>query len=144
MTAKEYLQQVAALSERIRQIEAEIQKLREEQILLRSPWPDGQPHGTGKSDPVGNQATKIADQIRELETKQLKKRGELWIKRSEIIETIGRIGDEKLNRLLWMRYVEDDSFEKIAVEMHYTYRHVVRLHGDALVRVDRILEQTCP
>ena len=135
MKAKDYLLQCRQIEEQIQQIEAEIRLLRDEQIVLRSPWPDGQPHGTGKSDPVGNQAVKIADQIAELEVKALKKRGELWAKRSEIIEAIGEVGDESLQRLLWMRYVHGASFEEVAVDMGYSYRHVVRLHGDALQKI---------
>ena len=140
MKAKDYLMQCRQIEEQILQIDAEIQSLRDEQILLRSPWPDGQPHGTGKSDPVGNQAAKIADQIQKLEIKQLKKRGELWLKRAEIIETIGLVQDEVLNRLLWLRYVQGVSFEEVAVDMHYSYRHVTRLHGEALQRVEKIMK----
>lgn len=140
MKAKDYLLQCRQIEEQIQQIDAEIQSLRDEQILLRSPWPDGQPHGTGKSDPVGNQAAKIADQIAELEVKALKKRGELWLKRAEIIETIGLVQDEALNRLLWLRYVQGVSFEEVAVDMHYSYRHVTRLHGEALQRVEKFMK----
>lgn len=140
MKAKDYLMQCRQIEEQILQIDAEIQSLRDEQILLRSSWPDGQPHGTGKSDPVGNQAAKIADQIQKLEIKQLKKRGELWLKRAEIIETIGLVQDEVLNRLLWLRYVQGVSFEEVAVDMHYSYRHVTRLHGEALQRVEKIMK----
>ena len=138
MRAKEYLMQIRKIEGQIQQIEAEIRSLRDEQIVLRSPWPDGQPHGTGKSDPVGNQAVKIADKIAELEVKALKKRGELWAKRSEIIETIGLVQDARLNRLLWLRYVQGVSFEEVAVDMHYTYRHVISLHGEALKQIDEI------
>lgn len=140
MKAKDYLMQCRQIEQQILQIDAEIQQLRDEQILLRSPWPDGQPHGTGKSDPVGNQAAKIADQIQKLEIKQLKKRGELWLKRSEIIETIGMVEDEALNRLLWLRYVQGVSFEEVAVDMHYSYRHVTRKHGEALLQVEKVLK----
>lgn len=138
MKAKDYLMQCRQIEQQIRQIDIEIQQLRDEQILLRSPWPDGQPHGTGKSDPVGNQAAKIADQIQKLEVKQLKKRGELWLKRSEIIETIGLVQDARLNRLLWLQYVQGVSFKEVAVDMHYTYRHVISLHGEALKQIDEI------
>ena len=139
MKAKDYLMQCRQIEQQILQIDTEIQSLRDEQILLRSPWPDGQPHGTGKSDPVGNQAAKIADQIAELEVKALKKRGELWAKRSEIIETIGMVDDERLNRLLWLRYVQGASFEEVAVDMHYTYRHIISLHGEALRQIEEII-----
>ena len=140
MKAKDYLLQCRQIEEQIRQIDTEIQSLRDEQILLRSPWPDGQPHGTGKSDPVGDQAAKIVDLIQRLEVKQLKKRGELWLKRAEIIETIGLVQDEVLNRLLWLRYVQGVSFEEVAVDMHYSYRHVTRLHGEALQRVEKFMK----
>ena len=138
MTAKEYLMQIRILDARCRSLESEIEAIRAETATLRSPWPDGQPHGTNVGDPVGTQASKLADQLNRLEEQLLKNKGRLWLKRMEIVETIGRVQDADCNRLLYMRYIENRKWEEIAVELGYTYRWVTSIHGNALKKIDEI------
>lgn len=141
MTAKEYLQQVGRLDEKIRQLEREIEALRAAEASLRSPWPDGLPRGTGIGDPVGREAARVADKIRGLEERVMRKRGELFAKRLEVIETLGEMKDPTLNRLLWAKYVDGQTWEQIAVDLSYTYRHIINLHGKALEAMEEILER---
>ena len=141
MTAKEYLQQVGRLDEKIRQLEREIEGLRAAEVSLRSPWPDGLPRGTGIGDPVGREAALVADKIRGLEERVMRKRGELFSKRLEVIETLGEMTDPTLNRLLWAKYVDGQTWEQIAVDLSYTYRHIINLHGKALEAMEEILER---
>lgn len=144
MTAKEYLNQIRKLEAQIRMYDEGIRKAREELVTLRSPWPDGQPHGSGdKSDPVGEQAAKLADILMRLEEEQLKTRTKLWLRRMEIIEQIGKMDDGILVSVLFSRYVDCKAWEQIAVDMGYSYRHIVRLHGEALAKFKKIM-QTCP
>ena len=144
MTVKEYLNQIRKLDAQIQVYEAGIQKARDELTTLRSFWPDGQPHGRGgTSDPVGEQATRLADILTDLEKKQLETRAVLWRKRMEIVEQIGLLSDGLLVAVLFSRYVDCKTWEQIAVDMGYSYRHVVRLHGEALAKFKKIM-QTCP
>lgn len=156
MTAKEYLMQYRLINARLRSIDAMIAEIREEltgtgMAGIRSPWPDGQPHGTGTTDPTGNQAAKDADsmteehreklrrQLLDLETREIRARSELWRQRVEIEETLGCVEDATLHGLLHRRYIEGKTFELIAVEMNYTYRHIINLHGAALEVVQHII-----
>lgn len=158
MTAKEYLMQYRIISSRIRAIEGMILALREELEglgagSLRSAWPDGQPHGTGTTDPTGNQAIKAAETISEeyreklrrrlmdLEVREYKARSELWRQRIEIEETLGAVTDPTHHDILHMHYIEGKTFEWIAVEIGYSFRHTIRLHGEALKAIDRIRER---
>lgn len=143
MNAKEYLQQVKQLNYQIQNIDDEIKQLRSEIITIRSSWPDGQPHGTGTSDPVGEVATKLADELTELEHKQLDLQSRLWRKRTEIVATIGKLQHPEHNRLLYLRYVQLEMWEQIAVEMHYTYQWVAGpLHSNALQELQQILDRS--
>ena len=73
MTAKDYLLQVRKLDASIKRLDLELTRARNELITLRSSWPDGQPHGSGgKSDPVGEKASQLADTITQIEIEQLK------------------------------------------------------------------------
>lgn len=140
MTAKEYLLQVHKLDIMIRNLDDEIRKLREEEVSIRSTWPDGQPHGSGTTDPTASMAVKLADQLSDLEDSHSRTRAELWQKRKEILGTISRVNQPEYNRLLYLRYVESCTWEEIAVDMHYTYQWVAGpLHGNALKEVEKII-----
>lgn len=158
MTAKEYLAQYRMIKARLRAIEAMVDEAREElsainDVSIRSAWPDGQPHGTGTTDPVGNQAATAADkmtqerrdklrgQLEDLEIRELKVRSELWRQRMEIEEVIGAVSDPAHHDVLHRRYIQGQKFELIAVEMDYSYRHTIRLHGEALLEVAKIMKK---
>ena len=48
------------------------------------------------------------------------------------IGSIEALNNESHRDLLFKRYVEGKSFEKISVEMHYVYNYTCNLHGKAL------------
>lgn len=140
MTAKEYLSQIKYLQSMIRNLEDEIKALQTERFTIRSAWPDGQPHGTGITDPVGEQAAKLADEISKAEDGLVKWRAELLRKELEVIRTIGRVTNEDQNRLLFLRYVMGARWEQIAVDLGYSYQWVAGpLHGEALKKIEEIL-----
>lgn len=163
MKVKEYLQQVGTLDAQLKSIEANITRLRKDlknlyDVELSSSWPDGQPHGTMITDPTGTKATKLADsyskkreelikQLQGYEYESIIARSMLWSKRMEIINSIDKLmatDDDKAktyHRLLMMRYVDGASWEQIAVEIGYTWRHTIRLHGEALKRMDVIINE---
>lgn len=158
MTAKEYLIQYRVIASKLRAIDVLISEIREElsnigTVSIRSPWPDGQPHGSGTTDPTGSLAAKAADagaearrealkeQLLDLEVRELRARSDLWRKRVEIEETLGAVLDPTYHDILHRRYIEGQTFELIAVEMNYSWRHTVRLHGEALMEIDKILRE---
>ena len=57
---------------------------------------------------------------------------------SEIVGTIGRV-KEPYSTLLYERYVNGKTFEQIAVRMHYSWRQIIRLHGQALQYVQDVI-----
>ena len=142
MTAKEYLLQVRALDTAIKRLDQEVARARSELTTLRSPWPDGQPHGSGgKSDPVATKAVQLADVIAKIEDEQLIARGRLWRTRAEVVETIGEVMDPLLQKILYGYYVDCHTFEQVAVDLGYSYRHITRMHGQALLAVAKVLEK---
>lgn len=157
MSAKAYLGQVRILRARERILQDQIDIIRAEleaaEVTLRSAWPDGQPHGTGVTDPVGEKAAadvdariqekrkQLMDQLTDIEVQLLRVKSDLYAKRMEIIETIGSIPDADCNTLLYMRYVKCETWEQIAVSMHFTYQWVAGpLHGKALALMEKVLE----
>lgn len=75
-------------------------------------------------------SAEAAEQIRELNRVK-----------TEILRLIAGVEDNTQHRILTAYYVNGASFEQIAVEMKYCYRHVRRLHARALEAVEEILEE---
>ena len=59
--------------------------------------------------------------------------------KTETLAVIQRVDNSVLRRLLVLRYLNGKSWESIAVEMHYSWRQVHRLHGRALIAVTEVL-----
>ncbi len=158
MTAKEYLTQYRTIQAKLRDIESMLRDIRKELEgievgTIRSPWPDGQPHGTGITDPTGSEAIRAAEsmteeareelrgQLVDLELRELRARSELWRQRIQIEEIIGKVRNSIYHELLHRHYIEGQTFELIAVEMNYSWRHTIRLHGAALLEIEKILKK---
>lgn len=59
--------------------------------------------------------------------------------RLDIISAISELEDGRLRELLFKRYIEGKRFEQIAVEMRYSWRQTCRLHGEALVKMEEVI-----
>ena len=93
-----------------------------------SPTLSGMPAGSG------GPARMIAavERLDELEAELAEQIVERVATRREIGQAIDRVPDERLARLLRLRYIDGSTLEKIAVEMHYCYKQTKRLHWRAL------------
>ena len=47
---------------------------------------------------------------------------------------------EPYHTLLYQRYINGKTFEQISVDMHYSWRQIVRLHGQALQYAQHVIE----
>lgn len=56
--------------------------------------------------------------------------------REEIQTAINTVDDIQLRTLLSLRYINGLTWEKIAVEMNYDYRWILRLHGKSLSEIE--------
>lgn len=139
MKAKDELMKIRLYKRRIRSLELELERLRDELEEVRSTWPDGQPHGTGTSDPVGSKAG-VIEKIEECEAEIRDARARAYIEQARLVMSIDRVKDPELNELLTLRYIEGRRWEEIAVEMGYSYRHTHRRHGDALREYERRMD----
>lgn len=88
---------------------------------------DGMPQGSTHSDLSGYMA-RLDALIRQLEQER-----ELAVEQyKEIHDQIYKMQDGAEKEVLERRYLMGETWEQIAVQMNYTYRHVIRLHGTAL------------
>lgn len=132
MKPKDYLMQIRHAKRRIKEIETEILEIREAMTSL-SCW-----LGSGGS-PSSNQEIKspqekLMNQLLEHEDELVEEQRKLFDLKRFIVSQIDMITTEDGNcrDLLYDRYVEGHSLERVAVDMGYNYAYTRRLHGRAL------------
>ena len=133
MKAKEYLDQYRKLTTRIRILEREIEMVQEESAKM-----DGQPRGSDISDNTSRLALKLAEMGDELAGM---KRDAL-IKREEIRKTIEEVQNDAYSELLYLRYIELLTWDGVADQMVYSWRHVLRMHDKAIQEVEKKLKKS--
>lgn len=123
---KQYLRRYQTAKRRVGLIQEEIEELRSSKT---SPvgLGDGMPHGNGTSD-LSGYAARLDELLRELEAEKEMQ----MVTYREIRQQIEMVPDAIEQEILSRRYLIGQSWEKIAVEMKYSYRHVTKLHGHAL------------
>lgn len=135
--AKEFLRQYQEALTEIDNMEAEVEKLRNEAATIRMRNDDERVQSSLIGDKTGEYATKIADMTIEI----MGVRSEAIEKMREVSRVISLVENPDYKKLLHMRYVRCLTFEKIAVKTERSYRHVIRLHGGALLEISKILEK---
>lgn len=123
---KQYLRRYQTAKRRVGLIQEEIEELRSSKT---SPvgLGDGMPRGNGTSD-LSGYAARLDELLRELEAEKEMQ----MVTYREIRQQIEMVPDAIEQEILSRRYLIGQSWEKIAVEMKYSYRHVTKLHGHAL------------
>lgn len=123
---KQYLRRYQEAKKRAKRIQEEIEELRSSKT---SPvgLGDGLPHGSGTSD-LSGYAARLDELLRELEAEKEMQ----MVTYREIRQQISMVPDPTEQEILSRRYLLWQGWEKIAVEMGYSYRNITRLHGYAL------------
>lgn len=119
---------------RYKQIDDEINQLLLEKSEIFSlgtkvtPTYSDMPKGMGESDKVQSTVEKLGD----LEKRINDKIDEWYEAKLDIEKAIHTVESDKLRLLLRYRYINGWTFEQIAVQMHYTWRQINRLHKKAI------------
>ena len=138
MTTKEYLCQISRLDRMIQNKLAEISQLRELAISVSAVKNEERVQTTPNFDKIGTAYCKIE----EMEEKLDNLIDEFVDKKNLIISQIDKIENETYYEILFARYIEKKTFEKIADEMNYSFRNTTRLHGRALREFEREFGKT--
>ena len=133
MDTKQYLQQISRLDRMINNKLAEISQLRELAMSVSAVKNEERVQTTPNFDKIGTAYCKIE----EMEEKLDKLIDEFVDKKNLIISQIDKIENETYYEILFARYIEKKTFEKIADEMTYSWRQVIRLHGRALQEYEK-------
>lgn len=93
----------------------------------------------------GNSGGNPMDTYAALSEKIDRRVDELARVKAEVLEAIGRVQSGTLRQLLIERYIHCRTWEQVAVNMHYSYIHVVQnLHPAALRAVKEYIEVYTP
>ena len=134
MTAKEYLRRVRHLDSTISAKLEQIETLHAQVTKTTSVLSD-MPRSGGEQDRLAKTIAKIVDL-----KKKLRDEIEEYIElKEEAIELIDSMSDGRHRLVLTYRYINGKTWEEIAVEMHYTYKWVHVLHGQALADFENVL-----
>lgn len=125
---KEYLKTYRRMVLREKSLEEDIQELRANEMFPGAVKYTDMPKGGNRNGDLSDYAVKISEKIEELKEQYYA----AIVKKLEIKERIRKVSDTELQEILELRYIHFYSWEKIAAERGYTYRHVLRLHGEAL------------
>lgn len=133
MTTKEYLGQISRLNRMINNKLTEIAQFKDMAASISSPQSGERVQTTPNFDKIGTKYAKIDEMERKIDGMV----DELVDKKEKIIQQIDSMEDENTYNILFARYIEKKTFEVIAIEMKYSWRQVIRLHGTALKQFEK-------
>ena len=136
--AKQFLRQYKTAVQKYRILQESIETIREMAMNITvSLDPDKVQSSAKVHDPIAEAAAAIAD------TEQLLIRAKADVARTlkEITNVIMAVPDPEnhLQQLLLLHYIKLFNWEQTAEAMGYSTRHILRLHGEALQAVSKIM-----
>lgn len=127
---KAYLRKYQRAVRREMDILEEIQRLRSDK-MFPSVVNDGMPKGNEQSD-LSSYMAMLDEQINLLKQERLEKI-RLY---SDIAARIKALEDDNEREVLWQRYIKGLSWEKVCVEIGYSWRQTHNIHSRALKHID--------
>ena len=124
---KEYLKRYRKIDREVNQLFMEKDEIFSLGTKITPTYSD-MPKGTGEN----NKTQSTIEKLEEQEEKINKKIDLLYEVKEDIEKALHTVEDDTLRVLLRYRYINGLTWEKIAVNMHYTYQWVCKLHGEAL------------
>jgi len=133
METKEYLEQISRMDKVIENKLSEICQLKTLSYGVSAIKNEERVQSSSNFDRIGNIIVKIEQKEIELDNYI----DEYISKKQEIIKQIDSMEDEVYYQLLFSRYVQKKKFERIAEDMAYSSRQILRLHGKALQEFEK-------
>lgn len=133
MTAKEvkeYLQEIYYLDRRIKRLQAMREEIRADLYSVKSTTDYNR--DKVQSSVQGDTMLRLIAKVDMIERTILEEMDELIDRKDAIRRQIELVSDQTARDILYQRYVSLYSWEQIAVNLGYSRRHVIRLHGHAL------------
>lgn len=134
--AKKYLQRIAHCDSRINAMLAEVDGLYAMVTKITPTLKQDVVSGGGNQDKIGDAVAKIVDLKDEI-NREIDRFVDM---KRETAAMLDKLENHLYYIILHRRYVQYETLEQIAADMHYTYRWICILHGRALQEFGDILE----
>ena len=129
-------------------IDQEIKALQQEQAQLEESLSSIQSFDYGKpivqSSGGRGSAEALAIQVADGKDRIAQRISQLIAAKAEARDLIATLPEGPEHNVLVQRYILLHSWEQTAVELGYSYRHVTRLHGEALRQLREIMSLNVP
>lgn len=134
--AKEYLQQVKKAKLHIDSLKEEIETMKEMAVSMGAISQNEKVMSSVSQDKMANIICNIEERMAELKDEVTE-----YIKlRTEVMVVISKVSNDDYQQILYKRYCQMEKWEEIALEMSYSCRWVVKLHGYALKEIEEIIK----
>ena len=134
--AKAYLQQIKLCDEYISSKLAEVERLKALALNITSTIKGDVSSGSHSQDKIGDAVAKLLDLQNDINN-AIDKYVDL---KREIHSVLDQLTNKDYVSILYKRYFEHKTWEKIACEMNYSYQWICKLHGRALQAVEKIVK----
>lgn len=138
IAAKEYLKNIERLDAQINVRLSEKDDLKEKLLHITPTLsPDKGSGGGGTQDKVAGIIAKMID----LESKINADIDRFADMKQEALALLDKMENPTYMTVLHRRYFLHETFERIAIDMNYSWRWVIKLHGRALQAFDKLLKE---
>lgn len=134
MTTKQYLNQIHRINRIINNKLSEIYQLKSLVCSISVSADSERVQTSSDKDSLGCAVSKIVDLEREVNDCI----DQFAEKRRNIITQIDSLENDMYYQVLFSRYIEQKTFEKIAEDNEYSVRQILRIHVDALSEFERL------
>ncbi len=128
MSGKDCLQQIQVMDIRIKQKMDQLEDMRRMRTYLRGACIGG----GSKSGNMSDGFSKMSDKMTDLERTLNQEIEAYLLMKNEEINRIQSLSKPEYMDVLYKRYVEYKTFERIAYEMNYALNYVFKLHGNGV------------
>lgn len=129
MTAKEYLQQVKRKDAAINNLQRDKESLRNMMFSLGGAGEGERVQSSRNNDKFGTLYSRVDEKERDI-TEKIDALIDFKLKVSEEINVLS---DDRYIAVLYKRYIQFHSWERIASDMQYSLKYLFHLHGQALI-----------
>ena len=135
MIAKEYLGQLLRYEKMINNKLSELYQLKAMSSSISVAMDSERVQTSVRNDKIPNAIVRIEEKQAEINSIV-----EDYVNaKDKIIRDIEKLTDSNQYDVLFKRYVEHKTFEVIATDLNYSWRQIIRIHGEALREFEKII-----